>query len=166
MRLLREQLRRQLPELERNNVQLRAIGQLDRLPLTVRWELRRAIRKLSHNTGLILNLALSYGGRQEILQAVRRIAQEVQSGKLQPEEIDERRFSSYLYTGPLPEPDLIIRTSGEQRLSNFLLWQCAYAEFYFTPVLWPDFRRRHLYEAILAYQGRERRFGGVGGPVP
>lgn len=161
MQLLREQLRKETPRLHRNNVQLQAIGDVNRLPFLVRWELKRSIRRLSHNSGLLLNLALSYGGRQEIIRAARRLAEEVRANRLQPDAITEERFAQYLDTANLPDPDLIIRTSGEQRLSNFLLWQSAYTELYFTPTLWPDFRRRHLLEAIVAYQRRERRFGDV-----
>ena len=161
MRLFRQQLRKQTPNLDRNNVRLRGIGDLDRLPLAVRWELSRAGRRLERNHGLALNLALSYGGRQELVRAVRRIAGDVQTNGLRPEDITVERIAKYLDTESMPDPDLMIRTSGEMRLSNFLLWQSAYAEFYFTPVLWPDFRRRHLYEAVLTYQHRERRFGGA-----
>jgi len=161
MQLLREQLRKETPRLLRNNVQMQSIGDVDRLPFAVRWELNRSIKRLSRNTGLVLNLALSYGGRQEMVRAVRRIAEDVRANRLDPSAITEERLAQYLDTANLPDPDLIIRTSGELRLSNFLLWQSAYAELYFTPVLWPDFRRRHLLEAIVAYQRRKRRFGGV-----
>ena len=161
MRLFRQQLRRQTPHLNRNNVRLRGIGDLDRLPLAVRWELARAARRLESNHGLALNLALSYGGRQELLRAVRGIARDVRKGELEPDDISVEHIAQYLDTGPQPDPDLMIRTSGEMRISNFLLWQSAYAEFYFTPTLWPDFRRRDLYEAVLTYQHRTRRFGGV-----
>lgn len=163
MRLFREQLRKEASELHRNNVRLQAIGDIERLPLYVRWELSRTIRKLASNTGLVFNLAVSYGGRQEIVQAARRLAEDARDGRLAPEQITAERLSHYLYTGALPDPDLIIRTSGEMRLSNFLLWQSAYSEFYFTPVLWPDFDRRCLHEAILSFQQRERRYGGVNG---
>ncbi len=162
MRLVRQQLVRQTPHLHRNNVRLQSIGETEQLPLAVRWALRRASRRLSRNTGLVLNLALSYGGQQEILRAVRALAREVQAGQLSPDDISAERFGQELYTDTLPDPDLIVRTSGEMRLSNFLLWQSAYSEFYCTPVLWPDFRRRHLYEAILVFQQRERRYGGTG----
>jgi undecaprenyl diphosphate synthase len=161
MRLFRQQLRKQTPHLNRNNVRLRGIGDLDTLPVAVRWELARAARRLKGNHGLKLNLALSYGGRQELVRAVRSIAREVQQQRLRPEDITADHISGYLDTESMPDPDLMVRTSGEMRLSNFLLWQSAYAEFYFTPVLWPDFRRRDLYEAVLTYQHRERRFGGV-----
>ena len=163
MRLFREQLRKNTPDMHRNNVRLRGVGDIERLPLFVRWELARATKRLSRNTGLVFNLAVSYGGRQEIIQAAQRLATDVRDGKLQPDEITEERFSNYLYTASLPDPDLIIRTSGEMRLSNFLLWQSAYAEFIFTPTLWPDFDRRDLHEAILRFQQRDRRYGGVNG---
>lgn len=161
MRLLRDELRRETPRLHKNNVQMQGIGDLNRLPFIVRWELNRSVKRLSSNSGLVLNLALSYGGRQEMTRAVRRIAEDVRANRLDPEAVTEERIAQYLDTANLPDPDLIIRTSGELRLSNFLLWQSAYSELYFTPVLWPDFRRRHLFEAVVAYQRRERRFGGV-----
>lgn len=161
MGLFRSQLRKQTPRLNRNNVTLRAIGDLRRLPLNVRWELNRSIRRLRGNDGLALTLALSYSGRQEIVRAVQAVARDVEAGRLSADEIDEAAVARRLDTEPLPDPDLIIRTSGEMRLSNFLLWQSAYAEFHFTPTCWPDFRRRDLYEAVLTYQGRDRRFGSV-----
>lgn len=161
MRLLREQLRKQTEELNENNVQLRTIGQTDRLPQTVERELANAIEFTKDNTGLTLNLALNYGSRQEIVQAVHKIAHAVKDGILDLDEIDEELFASYLYTAELPDPDLLIRTSGEMRVSNFLLWQLAYSELYITPVLWPDFTRRDLFIAIVDYQKRNRRFGGL-----
>ena len=161
MRLFRQQLRKQTPHLDRNNVCLRGIGDLEKLPVAVRWELARAARRLKRNHGLKLNLALSYGGRQELVRAVQRIARDVQRGALEPGDITADHIGRHLDTESMPDPDLMVRTSGEMRLSNFLLWQSAYAEFYFTPVLWPDFRRRDLYEAVLTYQHRERRFGGA-----
>jgi len=159
MRLFRQQLRKQTPHLDRNNVRLRGIGDLEKLPVAVRWELARAGRRLRRNHGLKLNLALSYGGRQELVRAIQNIARDVQQDRLRPEDITTAHVGRYLDTETMPDPDLMIRTSGEMRISNFLLWQSAYAEFYFTPVLWPDFRRRDLYEAVLTYQHRERRFG-------
>ncbi len=159
MRLLRTCLIEEVPELDRNNVRLRTIGQAHRLPQPCRKALFQAIGLTSKNTGLILNLALSYGGRTEIADAARQIAKDIERGRLQIEAIDEACFAQYLYTSDLPDPDLVIRTSGEMRISNFLLYQIAYAELHVTPVLWPDFSRKHLYEAIRNYQGRERRFG-------
>jgi len=161
MNFLRRVLHEECQELNRKNVRLGAWGRLDDLPVPVRKELDRSIAALSANTGLKLYLALSYGGRAEIVDAVRKIAQEVQEGKLRPEGIDEELFANHLYTAGIPSPDLLIRTSGEMRLSNFLLWQLAYCEIYVTDVLWPDFKSRHLEEAIIAYQGRDRRFGRI-----
>jgi len=161
MRLLLEQLRERTSELNENNVQLRVIGNMDRLPGRVVREINRSIDATKDNTGLILNLALSYGSRQEILKALRSIIADVNEGKLKADNINEDVFAQYLYTADLPDPDLLIRTSGEMRISNFLLWQLAYAEIYVTDVLWPDFRRKNLLLALLSYQQRERRFGGT-----
>jgi len=161
MAILREQLRRERERLNRNNVQVRAIGDVEVLPPSVLRELEKTIEQTKDNTGLKLVLALNYGGRKEITRAVKMIADEVKSGRLSPDEIDEDLISSHLYTCDLPDPDLLIRTSGEMRVSNFLLWQIAYTELYITPVLWPDFRKRHLLEAVIDYQKRERRFGGI-----
>jgi len=161
MRFLRETLRNEVDDLDRNNVRLMTIGRIEDLPPSVRREIERAQRILDDNTGLTLVLALSYGGRVEIVEAMRKIARMVKQGKLSPEEIDLDTVSQNLYTDGMPDPDLLIRTSGEMRISNFLLWQIAYSELWITDVLWPDFRRKHLYEAIMAYQGRERRFGRV-----
>jgi len=155
MRLLRDTLYEEVEELDRNNVRLIAIGRLDELPKTSREALFWAMKRTKDNTGLMLNLALNYGGRVEIVDAVRRILE----GGYRPEDVDEAVFSAHLYTAGLPDPDLLIRTSGELRVSNFLLWQMAYTEIWVTDVLWPDFRRKHLYQAIEAYQRRERRFG-------
>ena len=160
MRLLRDSLYEETDELDEKNVRLMAIGRTDDLPRTSRRALAWAMERTEHNTGLTLNLALNYGGRREIIDAVRRIAAEIERGMLRADQIDAEMFSRYLYTADLSEPDLLIRTSGEMRLSNFLLWQMAYSEIWVTDVLWPDFRREHLYEAIRSYQGRERRFGG------
>ncbi len=142
-----------------NNIRLHAIGNILSLPSDVQKQLSQAIEKTSANTGLNLVLALSYGSRWEILTAIRKIASEVEKGNLKADEINESIIENYLDTAGFPEPELIIRTSGEYRISNFLLWQIAYTELYFTPTLWPDFRREHLYEAILNFQHRERRFG-------
>ena len=155
MRLLRDALYEEIEELDRNNVRLMAIGRLDGLPKASREALFWAMKRTEDNTGLVLNLALNYGGRVEIVDAVRRILEE----GYKPEDVDEAVFSAHLYTAGLPDPDLLIRTSGELRVSNFLLWQMAYTEIWVTDVLWPDFRREHLYQAIEAYQQRERRFG-------
>jgi undecaprenyl diphosphate synthase len=161
MKFLRDTLQKETEELDGNNVRLRAIGRINDLPEAVKRELDRARKALDKNTGLNLVLALSYAGRTEIIDAVRRIAGEVENGKLGSKEIDADLFQSRLYTEDIPDPDLLIRTSGEMRISNFLLWQIAYSELWITDVLWPDFRRKHLYEAIMDYQERERRFGRI-----
>jgi len=163
MRLLDQTLKEQVNEMDEDNIRLNAIGRIDLLPKYARTRLDRTIERLSGNTGLRLNLALSYGGRAEILDATRAIAEAARRGKLRAKDIDEETFRSYLYSPDVPDPDLLIRTSGEQRISNFLLWQIAYSEIYITDVLWPDFRRRHLYEALADYASRDRRFGGIGG---
>lgn len=162
MGLLITTIREEIDELNRNNVRLMTIGRLSDLPYVARAGMEHAMRVLSKNTGLTLNLALSYSSRQELTDAMRRIAAEVKAGRLNPAAIDDDMISSFLYTSELPDPDLLIRTSGELRISNFLLWQLAYTEIYVTDVLWPDFRRKELYEALLSFQCRERRFGRVG----
>ena len=161
MALLVRFLRGRASDLHRNRVRLTAIGQIERLPSAVQTTLKRVIADTAAYTGGTLTLALSYGSRDEILAAVRQMATDVQAGRLQPEEISEERFSQYLYTRDMPDPDLIIRTSGEMRLSNFLLWQASYAEFYVTPTLWPDFGKDEFREALTQYSQRDRRFGGV-----
>jgi undecaprenyl diphosphate synthase len=155
MRLLRQTVLRETDELNENNVRLRASGRIDELPRAASGALREAIEITSKNTGLILNLCINYSGRAELIDAVKALVQAGHSA----DEITPELLSSHLYTSDLPEPDLLIRTSGEVRISNFLLWQTAYTELWFTPVFWPDFRRPHLYEAIAAYQQRQRRFG-------
>ncbi|AMX84009.1 isoprenyl transferase [Geobacillus subterraneus] len=150
-----------LPELVAENVKVQVIGRTDELPDHTRQAVGRAIHETSGNTGLILNFALNYGSRAEITAAVQQIAKDVQRGALAPEDITEPLISSYLMTDGLDDPDLLIRTSGEIRLSNFMLWQLAYTEFWFTDVLWPDFTEQHFLQAIAAYQRRDRRFGGV-----
>lgn len=161
MRLLLEQLRKQTQELDESNVQLRVMGNIERLPGRIVRELNHSMDVTKDNTGLILNLALSYGSRQEIVHALRSIVADVNADKLETDDIDEDIFAQYLYTAGLPDPDILIRTGSEMRLSNFLLWQAAYAEIYVTDVLWPDFRKRDLLLALLSYQRRERRFGGI-----
>jgi undecaprenyl diphosphate synthase len=162
MSLLQLMLEQEEQRLIANGVRLQAIGAWETmLPPTLVEHLRKVIARTRHGERLTLTLALSYGGRQEILHAARQLAKAAQEGRLHPDSLTEALFKSYLWTKDLPEPELLIRTSGEQRISNFLLWDIAYTEFYFTPVLWPDFRRQHLYEAIWAYQQRERRFGRV-----
>lgn len=161
MQWLHESLRDEVSELHENNVSLNAIGRTDALSPTIQLALEHALDQTKDNTGLKLNLALNYGGRSELVDAFRKLAAEVAAGRLAPEDIDEEQISSALYTADLPDPDLLIRTSGEMRLSNFLPWQMVYTEICFVgDVHWPDFRRQHLYEAIAAYQQRQRRFGG------
>jgi undecaprenyl diphosphate synthase len=159
MRILRESLRRERDELKANNVRLRVIGRSGDLPEPVREAIEETEQYLAASTGLLLILALSYSGRVEIVDAVRRILRERADVPLDPDRIDEKFLADRLYTAGLPDPDLLIRTSGEMRLSNFMLWQLAYTELWITETLWPDFRRRHLYEAVAGYQKRERRFG-------
>lgn len=164
MRLLYETTKKELREMGDKNVRLIATGDIDGLSPTRRRALREAIQKTSRNTGITLNLALNYGGRAEILHAVRRIAEDVQAKRLSIDDIDETAFAARLQTNGLPDPDLLIRTSGERRLSNFLLWQTSYTELYITDTLWPDFDKDDFYRAILDYQSRERRFGRVSPP--
>lgn len=159
MNLLLHYLRSEVDELNENNVRLNAIGNLNALPKPVQRQLHRTIDRLSGNTGLTLTLALSYSGRWDVLRAVQTLALDVRGGKLSPEDISEELFRTYLTTSEIPDPDILIRTSGEMRLSNFLLWEMAYAEIHIAPVYWPDFRREHLYSALADYQSRERRFG-------
>ncbi len=162
-RLLRKYVREELDNLDEEGIRIRAIGRLDKLPKGARTDLLRTCERTKDNTAMTLVIALNYGGRQEIADAARALATDVKNGKIAPGEIDPDRFSKYLYTADLPDPDLLIRTSGECRVSNFLLWQISYAEIVITDVLWPDFSRKDMYKAILEYQARERRFGGVGG---
>ena len=161
MKLLYETTKREIEELNENNVRLITTGRIDELPQQKREILERAKDKTNNNTGLILNLALNYGGRSEILDAVKQLALDVREGKLDPNSLDESSFSEYLYTKSLPDPDLLIRTSGEMRISNFLLWQTSYTELYVTNVLWPNFTVRDFYQAIRDYQNRKRRFGKI-----
>ena len=161
MRLLLKAIRDETDRLHNNNVRIQAIGDITRLPVEVQNELFEGIEKTKGNSGLTLILALSYSGRWDLTQALRRMCAEVKSGRLAPEEITEQRISSYLSTADVPDPDLLIRTSGEFRISNFLLWQLAYSEIVITKKFWPGFRRNDLYEAVMEYQERERRFGMV-----
>jgi len=157
MGLLKRYLRSELRTILSNNIRFRVIGRMEALAPDVQTELQHAIDRTAGNTGMLFNIALNYGGRAEIVDAARRA---IESG-IRAEDLDEQRFSSFLYTAGQPDPDLLLRTSGEMRVSNYLLWQIAYAEIYVTDTLWPDFRRRHLLEAVLAYQKRERRYGGI-----
>ena len=161
MRLPEEYLKTELQPLIEKNIVIRAMGDLEQLPAVTKRAIKNALQATKDNTGMILNFALNYGGRNEILNALKKIAERVQEGALKPEEISEDLFTSYLYTGDLPDPDLLIRPSGELRISNFLLWQLAYTELWFTRTLWPDFNKEHFLKAILDYQERERRFGGI-----
>jgi undecaprenyl diphosphate synthase len=161
MQALKDTLRREQDELHENGVTLRTIGRIADLPWDVRRQIQKTSRALSENRGMTLNLALSYGGRPEIVEAARAAAREIAAGRMRAEDLDEAAFSDLLSTRGLPDPDLLIRTSGELRVSNFLLWQIAYAEIWVTPIPWPDFRRETLYAAIRDFQGRERRFGRV-----
>lgn len=162
MQLLIRTIRSETETLQKNNIKLKAIGNLEKMPKDCIDELEQAMQLTENNTGMTLILALSYSGRWEIMNAVKMIAADVSIGKLKPEQINDEVFSEYLNTSYVPDPELIIRTSGEMRISNFLLWQLAYSELFFTDILWPDFRKEHLYEALIDYQGRERRFGKTG----
>jgi undecaprenyl diphosphate synthase len=163
-RLLRLYLTRELPDLLRNGIRFTCMGRIDELPAPVRQELENAIETTAHNAGMRLNIAINYSGRAELVDALNAIVDEArQEGNLRDLHIDEQAIASRLYTAGLPDPDLLIRTSGEMRISNFLLWQIAYAELYVTETLWPDFRLADLLHAILDYQKRDRRFGGLSG---
>ena len=159
MRLLVSSLKKEIKTLTKNDIRLNAIGNLENLPKKAQKELKEVIEKTRDNTRMVLTLALSYGSREELIQVVRELSKKVKNEEISPDAIDESIINQHLYTRNLPDVDLLIRTSGEQRISNFLLWQIAYAELYFTNILWPDFRRENLYEAIYNYQTRERRFG-------
>ncbi|NNG17524.1 MAG: isoprenyl transferase [Gemmatimonadales bacterium] len=161
MSLLEHYIAKELDELRRNGVRVSVLGEVDRLSPAARAAVDRIVAETSAGSQLALNLCISYGSRAEITRAAKILAEHVAAGRLAPEDIDEERLAQELHTAPWPDPDLLIRTSGELRLSNFLLWQLAYAELYITPVLWPDFGRRDLFEAILEFQRRDRRFGRV-----
>jgi undecaprenyl diphosphate synthase len=161
MEILKRFLRSEIAEMQEKRIRFRAIGRMHKFPEEVQTVLKETIEKTSQNNDMVLTLALSYGGRQEIFDAVRKIAQRVASGDLPPEEITEQLISDSLYTAGMPDPELLIRTSAEYRVSNFLLWQIAYTEIYITPTLWPDFRKDELLRAVAEFQKRERRFGGL-----
>ena len=161
MRILQRTLGEQREEMRENGIRLAVLGRTEDLPEPVRRTLDESIEFLAGGKDMLLNLALSYGGRSEIARAARALAREVRAGTLDPDDVDEAAVSRRLYTAGLPDPDLLIRTSGEFRISNFLLWQAAYSEIWLTEVLWPDFRKEHLFRAVLDYQRRERRFGRV-----
>ncbi len=159
MGLLRRYLRRELPQMQKNQIAFKAIGNLKQLPAAVQRDLAQTTAATAAGAKMVLTLALSYGARSEIVQAVQTLARDLLAGRLQPGDIDTALFSRYLYTAGMPDPDLLIRTSGEHRLSNFLLWQSAYTELYLTDTLWPDFREEEFLKALQSYQQRERRFG-------
>ncbi len=161
MRILVSSLRKELDTLQKNDVNLSAIGDLKNLPKVCQKELREAMESTKDNSSMRLILALSYSGRWELIKAVRKLALDVKMGKIAVADIDEQLLASNLETRGIPDPELLIRTSGEMRISNFLLWQIAYTELFITDVLWPDFRKEHLYQALIAYQSRERRFGRI-----
>jgi len=161
MTFLKEYLRKELDHIHRNNIRFRTIGRINELDESVQFELRSAMHRTAHNTGMILNVALNYGGRVEIVDACRRMLDACLAEGRGAETINEAEIARHLDTSGLPDPDLLIRTSGEMRVSNFLLWQIAYAEIYVTDTLWPDFRRPHLFASIIDYQKRERRYGGL-----
>jgi undecaprenyl diphosphate synthase len=161
MRMLRRYLRLELDEIDRQNIRFQAIGRIEGLADSVRREITRATERTAHNTGMVLSVALNYGGRAEIVDACREAMRHLLAEGRQPEELTEEEIARSLYTKGLPELDLLVRTSGEMRISNFLLWQTAYSEIHVTETLWPDFRRVHLLEAIIDFQRRDRRFGGL-----
>ena len=161
MQLLVQTIARETPGLMKHGIRLNTIGDLATLPARVAKNLQKAVKETANNSKLTLTLALSYSSRWEITNAVKNIATEIEKGRLNPSDITEKTIEAHLATSGMPDPELMIRTSGEIRISNYLLWQSAYAEFYFTPVLWPDFRKEDFYAAIIDYQGRERRFGRV-----
>ena len=161
MRFLRHFLAAELKKMMKNGIRLLAIGNLRKLPREVQTALKQTIEDTRHNTGMTVILAVSYGGREELTDAVKAIAQRVRQGELAPDDIDQDLVAGHLGTAGIPDPDLLIRTSGEMRISNFLLWQIAYSEMWVTETLWPDFRRRDLLQAVVAYQKRDRRYGGI-----
>lgn len=161
MKLLIQYLRSELEELNINRVSIRISGDTTKLPKEAQKEIEDAVIKTENNNKLVLNIAFNYGGRDEIIRAIKLIGKDLLDSKFEVETIDEKVFESYLYTANMPDPDLIIRPSGEKRISNFLLWQCAYSEFWYSNVFWPDFTEKNLHEAIIEYQNRDRRFGGI-----
>ncbi|GAA0821842.1 isoprenyl transferase [Clostridium tertium] len=161
MKLLVEYLRSELAELNRNGVVIKVLGDINKLPIDAQKEVNEAINITKNNKGIVLNIAFNYGGRDEIIRAVKMVSEDAKKGNININDINEEIFEKYLYTNNTPDPDLIIRPSGEQRISNFLLWQCAYSEFWYSNVCWPDFKEEHLHKAIYDYQHRDRRYGGV-----
>jgi len=161
MKILVQYIRSELEKLNKNNVKLNIMGDIEKLPELAKIEVIRAIETTSKNTGMVLNIGLNYGGRDEIIKGVKKILKEAELGKISIDDIDEENFKNYLYTSGQPDPDLLIRPSGELRLSNVMLYQVAYTEFWFSNILWPDFKEEHLLLSILDYQNRNRRFGGI-----
>ncbi|MGG7175996.1 isoprenyl transferase [Clostridium paraputrificum] len=161
MKLLVQYLKQEIDELDSKGVVINVLGDITKLPKECREEIARAKERTKDNKGIVMNVALNYGGRDEILKSTRSIAEDIKSGKIDIESIDENLIEKYLYTSGMPDPDIIIRPSGEQRLSNFLLWQCAYSEFWYSNINWPDFAEKDLRKAIYDFQNRDRRFGGV-----
>ena len=161
MKLLVQYIKIELNRINKNNVKIQTMGDISKLPKGPREEVERAIKTTENNTKMVLNIGLNYGGRDEIIYGIKNILEDIKMGKLKEEEINEELFSNYLYTKDLPEPDLLIRPSGELRLSNFMLYQIAYTEFWFSDILWPDFKEEEFYKAIIDYQKRSRRFGGI-----
>jgi len=161
MKILVQYIRRELDKLHKNNVKIQVMGDIEKLPQFAKEEVIRAIEKTFKNTGMILNIGLNYGGRDEIIFGIKNLLIDLKMGKINIDELNEINFSNYLYTKGQPDPDLLIRPSGELRLSNFMLYQIAYTEFYFSDILWPDFTEKHLLVSIIDYQKRNRRFGGI-----
>lgn len=161
MQLMKHYLKKETPEMDEKNIRIKAIGDLTGLPPGARGELLKSIKKTEANSGLILNFAVNYGARAEIIAGIRKILREAEEGRINAEDITQESFGDYLSTSPLPDPDLLIRTGNEMRVSNFLLWQIAYTELWVTPLFWPEFRKRDFHEAVSDYQKRKRRFGGL-----
>lgn len=161
MKLLVEYIRIELDRIHRNNIKIQTMGDLSKIPEFARKEIKRAIDTTQNNTKMVLNIGLNYGGRDEIIRGIKSLLEDIRMGKINIEEVDEGSFKNYLYTKDIPDPDLLIRPSGELRISNFMLYQIAYTEFWFSDILWPDFKEEHLYMAIIDYQRRNRRFGGI-----
>ncbi len=161
MKLLVLYINHELNKIHKNNVVVKVLGDITKLPDTPRKEVEKAIERTKNNTGMILNIGLNYGGRDDIIYGIKNLLREVKMGKMDIDDLDEETFSNYLYTKGQPDPDLLIRPSGELRISNFLLYQIAYTEFWFSDIYWPDFREENFYQAIIDYQNRERRFGGI-----
>lgn len=161
MKLLIQYINKEIERIHKNNIKVQTMGDISKLPPSVVKEVNRAIDLTKNNTGMVLNIGLNYGGRDEIIKAVKHILEDYSLGKIKPEDIDDISFKDYLYTKGMPDPDLLIRPSGELRLSNFMLYQVAYTEFWYSDIYWPDFKEEHLYQAIIDYQKRDRRFGGI-----